>query len=1390
MPSHHFISYSRRESEAGAFAAKLCAALSKGDPPFQAWLDVRDLKPGSEWSDCIAEAVKTCDSLLYVMTPDSLDMLSECKQEWTYALKCKKPVIPVTLTRRIDPPFRLHNRQVIDFSGPFDPALERLRAYLAWLDSSEGRLQQLEDHLKDAQRDLRCTADENERARIQDDIAYLEEQISKFRLEIADPAKAVRLTDERIGKDLERERRAREVPPAKAKVPTVNTPPAAAPSHFQDRHVETKLIGAFLRDDALRLMTIVGRGGAGKTVLACRLLKSLEQMRLPEDGGPMSVDGIVYLVCTESPSATVAGIFLDLCKLLPEETRKELDAYWAGAEADIAKKMQTLLGCFSEGRVVLLIDNFERAVDPASGEIKDPDLAKTLETIIDGPQHAVKTILTTRIDPRRLAMIQPGRYRSLLLDQGLESPYAEELLRHMDTDGKVGLKDAPQELLSEARRRTLGLPRALEALYAILAGDRSTSLLEILEDAQRYLPDEVVEKLVGEAFSRLDRVAQEVMQALAIFGRPVPAVAIDCLLRRYHLGVDSEPVLRRLFNMQFVRRESGNYYLHPADQTYALSLIPDDGAEYSRTSLHKLAADYFQQFRKKEKDCLSIADVEPHLNQLDHLIAAGEFDAAEEVVSEIDREHLSLWGYASLVIEKRVKLLGRIRVRWQEARNLGHLGSAYGAVGDVSSAMEYYQRALAIAREIKCRSETRWIGNIGSLWGGLWMKKRCFENALELARGISDRLHEGRWLYNLGTVYEQNQVEKATEYYRQALEIIRETSDYRFERLCLVSLATVLDQQGSTREALHHYRQALRVARLKGDKRGEIWCLAAMADCCGRLGEKSLEIEYYERALEVDRTITIGRGTLDLTGHAWLAIRLAAALVPDGKRLQALAQLEDALASLIDLGAHEDLAAAAIMLGGIAGREGDFSKADANYQRALALTQEQAWRGDEAGLLMSRASLQTRLGEAENAEELLMQAASVAEELRSQPGEGKWPHLVTEVCRRSTTMADQPEAFAEMVSQAGQLAERRFEAGWLRTLACAYAFWGQDVHAVTCLEQAKTIAQENGDFFRAMRSLEALADRYGKLRDRARQADCCEQALAIARQAENRLEEAIMSSKLAGLLLSFGQPREAVEHCERAIEILPQINRCEDELRLRSWLGDLYMELGEAESAISNYERVLQIAQETEKREEECQAFVDIGAAYCYVGDYKKAVGCNLRGLAIAKDLPSADREAILLFNTGDAYHFGNDVDQAIPLYQAALKKNCSWTNHKSAAGLAIAYMQQSNLLEARRYFEQCADFCREVLRYHPGFAVHAGLGFALLGLGETEQALDTYRAALKECYERQQLEGRVSAGSIHYALQDLAFLKRVPQPIPGLDDAIQLLENAHRHWGEFSIAG
>ena len=98
---------------------------------------------------------------------DSVRANSECKREWTRALKYKKPIIPIWVEPGVEMPFRLDPREGIE--GPFDAAVQRLRRHLQWLRSAAGALQVTRDRLADAERALPRSKDETERARIEDE---------------------------------------------------------------------------------------------------------------------------------------------------------------------------------------------------------------------------------------------------------------------------------------------------------------------------------------------------------------------------------------------------------------------------------------------------------------------------------------------------------------------------------------------------------------------------------------------------------------------------------------------------------------------------------------------------------------------------------------------------------------------------------------------------------------------------------------------------------------------------------------------------------------------------------------------------------------------------------------------------------------------------------------------------------------------------------------------------------------------------------------------------------------------------------------------------------------------------------------------------------------------
>lgn len=818
MADHAFISYSR--ADAADFARQLADALD-AEGQIHAWLDTRDITPGFRWDDQTSHAIKTCKCMIFVMTKDSVASGSICQNEWTHALKYKKVILPLQLHKDAEQPFGLGSRQEIDFTGDFRQGVAQLRSFLRRMDSPAGVLQSYFDRLADAERALR-RANGAEAERIEAEVEELKKQIELQQRIVDDPEAAGEQTRRRIIAELEheRERSTRRVAGTSPKF--INPPPGIAPMYFQNRFVETKLVVDAINDDAQRLITIAGRGGVGKTTMVCRLLKSLETGELPDELGAMNVDGIVYLSDSSTHRVNFANIFYDLCKLLPPETASQLDAVYKDSRANTEEKMSALLDHFTDGPVVLLLDNFEPLVDTESAAILDSELEEALRAFLNGPHTAVNIIITTRIPPRALNLIQPGRQRLLTLDEGLESPHAENILREMDSDGRLGLKTASADVLRRARLQTRGYPRALEALFAILASDRYTTLEELLATPT---PENVVEAMVGEAFNRLDLKAQRVMQALAVYRRPMSPSAIDYLLAPHMPTTDSAPILQRLANMHFTRREGDKYYLHPVDSSYAFHRIPLDeetgqktaaaqAPPFARKAMSRRGADYFRDIKLPKDQLKTLDDLSPQLGEIELRCAAGDYDTAAKVLNEIGFDCLVLWGHWNQLI-KMHHLLADLQDYGLQQDYLYNLSSAYRNAGDTQKAID------------------------------------CTEQALSLARGANNRADEARCLWSHGISFVNvGQIEQATRHCENALQIIKELGDEESEAGILCSSANCYLYDGAIEKAIEYNERARAIAIRRNSTRFKAESLFNLGNCHSDRREHEEAVRCYLQAID------------------------------------------------------------------------------------------------------------------------------------------------------------------------------------------------------------------------------------------------------------------------------------------------------------------------------------------------------------------------------------------------------------------------------------------------------------------------------------------------------------------------------------------------------------
>jgi tetratricopeptide (TPR) repeat protein len=862
MPDHFVISYSAVDGL--DFALKLADDLATGPPAFPVWLDKRNIRPGQDWDEQIVEAIRACKAMMFVMTPDSVRANSVCKDEWVRALKYKKPVIPLLRHPDVELPFRLGSREYVDFSGAFDSALARLRRHLAWMDSREGGVQALKDRLADAERELRRAQPEWQ-ARIQDEIDELSREIAQQQLIIDNPQAAERRVQQSIAVSLEGERQPAKPVSGISHGKFINPPPVIAPTWFQDRHVETRMLGDFLKDESLRLMTVVGRGGIGKSAMVCRLLRSLESGRLPDDGGALAVDGIVYLSDARAfHRVTVPDLYAALTKLLSEETIKRLDAVYKNPRGTTEQTIQALAEAFARGRTVILLDNFEDVLSVDTGQIQDAELDEALRALLRAPPHGLKVIITTRVAPSDLALVEPALQRRLDLDAGLGFSDAKAMLQVMDVDGKVGLQHADDTLLREAWERTRGYPRALEHLFAVLSADRDTTLKDLLEDTRQFLPEQVVEVLVGEAFSRLDATAQLVMQALAIYRYPVIPAAVDYLLQPYVTGMASGRVLSRLVNMQFVRRDAGRYYIHQVDRDYALSRIPqgesgDGNAEVphlTQFALRHRAAEWFKLSRKPRETWESLEDLTAQLSEFDLRCEAEDYDTAAALLLEFDTDYLALWGYYRLLIERHERLQGKIIDPALAGESIGTLGEGYRLIGIFDRAVVCHRQALDLARMNNDREgEAVALNNLAISMAGLGHNARAIEYFEEIINSLRERGHrqgEAVFLNNLGECYFHiGQLTQAVAHRKRGLAIAKESNDRITEVNSLASLGELYGKLGQKSEALNSLKDALGIARQIGYRTGEAGTLVFLGDFYLLFSDCERAVKVLREAIEI-----------------------------------------------------------------------------------------------------------------------------------------------------------------------------------------------------------------------------------------------------------------------------------------------------------------------------------------------------------------------------------------------------------------------------------------------------------------------------------------------------------------------------------------------------------
>jgi len=185
---------------------------------------------------------------------------------------------------------------------------------------------------------------------------------------------------------------------------------------------------------------------------------------------------------------------------------------------------------------------------------------------------------------------------------------------------------------------------------------------------------------------------------------------------------------------------------------------------------------------------------------------------------------------------------------------IASIGFIYEAQGDYSTAMEYYNRSLTMAKTLGDKKKIAMaIGNIGNIYhmqGEDAKAMDCYLKALELKEQTDDKPGVVKSASNVASQYkDRGDYPKALEYYTKALNAAKEINNSDLLANTYINIGEVYHQEGDMQNALENEQKALVLAQALQFKP----LLASVNSSIGLIfwgkGDYSKALTYYDTAL-------------------------------------------------------------------------------------------------------------------------------------------------------------------------------------------------------------------------------------------------------------------------------------------------------------------------------------------------------------------------------------------------------------------------------------------------------------------------------------------------------------------------------------------------------------
>jgi tetratricopeptide (TPR) repeat protein len=309
---------------------------------------------------------------------------------------------------------------------------------------------------------------------------------------------------------------------------------------------------------------------------------------------------------------------------------------------------------------------------------------------------------------------------------------------------------------------------------------------------------------------------------------------------------------------------------------------------YDLQTLHGLIAKYYEKMSaKKSKKWTSLEVLMPHMFQFEHLILAGDYVAAYNVLERI-HERLMQWGHFERLVEMRKKLLdpeclAQLDLQVQ-GNTHGYHGQAYLGLGEFGDAKTHLEAAQAIAQQMDDKKGVgRWKGsgalaklnlayrdlptNPTEAMKGIMEGMKGLEEALETAQQVGDSRYEVFWQAMLGITKKflaeqlgwepEKYIGEAIAHYKRAEETAKQEKIGEDTTLMLVygSWARIEHDQKHYEKASELGKEALALARKLRDPRSQVIWLGNEGSSHFEQREVKEAIYCFEQAMAIAKDL-------------------------------------------------------------------------------------------------------------------------------------------------------------------------------------------------------------------------------------------------------------------------------------------------------------------------------------------------------------------------------------------------------------------------------------------------------------------------------------------------------------------------------------------------------